>query len=203
MERQRTVRALAFVIAMIVVLSALYARFCGPRRAAASLDGLRWELPCKSDSTQSSLCDTLPTTRVSAVLTASPDERFRVELRFRGVVETKSYLGGTNDGAHWQIGGVPAEDTFNVYALRIADPPQTDHLNGGGSYGPACSRIDYTKIVEIRGGATIELVAESVDNIERANRDVGGNPIAIPGVMPNVFDGQFIQMDVLSVRPEP
>jgi hypothetical protein len=203
MERNRTISALAAVVVLILLLSALYARSCEPRRAAAALDGLRWELPCQSDSSQSALCDTLPMTSVTTVLTAAPSSRFLVELRFRGVVETKSYVGGTNEGVHWQVGGTPASDTFNVYTSRITDPPQVYYLNGGGSFGPAVSRIDYTKVVEIGGGAKIELVAESIDNIERVNRDVGGNPIAVSDVTPTVFDGQFIQLDVVSVKPTP
>jgi hypothetical protein len=42
-----------------------------------------------------------------------------------------------------------------------------------------------------------------VDGFQLANRDAAGNPIVIAGVppAPTAFDGQFIQMEVLSVTP--
>ena len=66
-----------------------------------------------------------------------------------------------------------------------------------------CHPIDATFTVRVRAGATVVLFASSVDGrrSQIRNRDDAGVAIVPPDVAPapGAFDGQFLQLDVLSV----
>ena len=51
------------------------------------------------------------------------------------------------------------------------------------------------------GGARVRLSGRVFDGRQIRNMDIAGEPIVIDGVppFPGVFDGQFIQMDVVSI----
>lgn len=166
-----------------------------------SLNGLRWELPCESN-VNDFVCTTPSERRVSATLSGPPGVEYRVTLRFRGVVETKQYDGGSNDGRYWQIGGTPQTDTVNIYGLTISSPPQQYYLNRRIMDALACFALDYQETITLDTGATVTLDALSEDDRELRNLDTSGNPIVVPGVRPAPapFDGQFIQMDVVSLE---
>ena len=124
---------------------------------------------------------------------------YSVKLLFRGVVEVKTYNGGSNDGANFQIGGVPQSDAWNVYSLTVSNPPQTYYLNRGTSGQNSVFEIDYTATILIAGGATVQLAANSIDNSEIANNIAGGGPISVPGITnpSQPYVGQFIAVDYL------
>jgi len=167
---------------------------------AATLDGLRWELPCTKSVADPTVCETLPSVSTSATMGGVPGTTYQVTLRFRGVVEISRYDGGAADG-YWQVGGAPpAGSTINVYGLVVSSPPQTYYVNQGISNRVAVP-LDYTETIPIDAGATVTLLAESIDSFELRNLDASGQPIVIPGVAPAPlpFDGQFVQMDVVSV----
>jgi len=174
---------------------------------AAAIDGLRWEIPCMA-RTQPELCrtQTAPIT-VSALLSGAPGASYDIALRFRGVVEPKTYTGGTRDGS-WQMGGTPAGDTANIYRLQVSDPAQTYYVNAGmtrPSNMLFCEALDFMKTVRARAGAMVTLTAEPLDALQIVNRDQSGTPIVVPGIRPApaAFDGQFVQMDVVSVAVAP
>lgn len=174
---------------------------------AGSLDGLQWVLhntgppsgpgfgPCDSNAT------------VTATMGGDSSIAYNVTLRFRGVVEEKTYTGGTNDGAFWQVGGTPDTGPWNIYRLTISNPSTTYYLNRGASGLFHCFAIDYQKTITINGGATVTLYADSVPqpNPEQVWNSSTDPPtqtlISIPGITSPAqpFDGQFIQMDVISV----
>jgi hypothetical protein len=164
------------------------------------LDGLRWELPC-ANRVSDTVCTTDMTREVSTVLLGVPGERYRVTARFRGVVEQKGFRGGTAVGAHWQIDGVPDDDTWNVYSLRVSSPPATFYVNRGPTGLFECVLLDITEAFEVDVGARVQLVADSVNQLEIGNRDAFGREIVVPGVppAPGAYDGQFVQMDVIAV----
>ncbi len=167
---------------------------------AASLDGLRWELPCTKSVADPTVCETLGTVSTSATMGGVPGTTYTVALRFRGVVEITLYEGGFANG-YWQVGGVPiAGSTINVYALVVSAPAQTYYVNQGISNRVAVG-IDYTETIPIEAGATVTLLADSRDAFQLRNLDATSQPIVIPGVppAPKPFDGQFVQMDVVSV----
>lgn len=170
---------------------------------AASLDGLRWQLPCvkPEPSAPDYVCITTPDVTVSATLSGAPTTRYDIRLRLRGVIETKLYLGGPSDGGFWSVGGTPTNDAWNIYRLSLTNPPQTHYLNHGPSGLYQCVGIDYAITVRAFGGAKVTLFASAVDSNLSQIRNNVMNPIVVAGVppAPNAYDGQFIQMDVLSV----
>jgi hypothetical protein len=167
---------------------------------AATLDGLRWELPCIKDTNDPTVCETIPSTSPSATMGGTPGTIYDVTLRFRGVVEISKYDGGSASG-YWQIGGTPlAGSTINVYGLAVSAPAQSYYVNQGISYRVVVA-LDYTETVPIAAGATVTLNADSRDSFQLRNLDASGQPIVVPGVRPapEPFDGQFVQMDVMAV----
>lgn len=167
----------------------------------AALTGLLWTLP-NTGNINSTVCSTIPSTSVFSTLSGDPNTIFNVTLRFRGVVEQKTYTGGSNDGAFFQTGGTPAADNYNIYSLTVSNPPQTYYVNRGTSGQTLTYVIDYEKTIPMAGGATVTLTALSIDNQEIKNQDgTGGNPSSIPNVTvpAQPYDGQFVRMDVVSV----
>jgi len=170
-----------------------------PTTVTDALNGLTWLLP-NTGNVNSVACSTTASTTVSTVLPGSTVTLYNVTLRFRGVIEQKTYTGGTNDGAYFQTGGTPAADNWNIYQLDVSSPAQTFYLNRGTSGQTVVYPIDYTKIIQMNGGATITLTALSIDSVEIRNS--GANPpYSISGITNPVqpYDGQFIQMGVVSV----
>jgi hypothetical protein len=174
---------------------------------AASLDGLRWELPCVTLEPQAPdyVCITTTDVNVSTTLTGVPGKRYDIRLRIRGVVETKQYTGGQGDGGHWMIGGTPAVDAWNIYRLSISAPAQVHHLNHGASGLYVCVGLDEVITVRANAGATVSLYASAVDSNRSQIRNNVSSPIVVPGIppAPASYDGQFIQMDVLGVLEAP
>lgn len=166
---------------------------------AASLAGLRWEMPCASEFNEGN-CNVSDPAPVVATLGGATGATYRVTLRFRGVVETKAYTGGTTTG-FFNAGGVAAEDGFNVYELAVSDPPQSYFLNAGESGVAYVFGLDYTATVPMAAGATVTLTAAAVDGVEHKNLDENAAPIVVAGVAPapDAYDGQFVQMDVEAV----
>lgn len=173
---------------------------------AGSLSGLQWVLPITAPR-GFGYGDTIHSTVTTATMDGAIGQLYSVTLRFRGVVEQKDYIGGTNDGAYFQIGGTPDSGTYNIYQLTISNPNSVYYLNRGHSGQLVSYAIDYTKTITIAGGATVTLFAASIDDQEiyNSNTPVNGfNPstaFSIPGIInpAQPYNGQFIQMDVVSV----
>lgn len=175
---------------------------------AAQLNGLRWELPCLSSSTEAPdfVCFTRPTHTFQAKLSGRPGRAYAVELRIRGVVETKDYRPVPFDAGHFIVGGVPIEgDAWNAYLLSTTDPLATYRLNHGPSGLYQCVAVDYTVTVRAMAGSDFILFASPVDERLSQIRNNVAQPIIVPGVppAPMAFDGQFLQMDVVRVTPLP
>lgn len=173
-----------------------------PQVAVAGLNGLRWELPCSNNF--NGYCDT-PATRVrTAVVTGNVGAVYDIQLRFRGVVEEKTYVDGTTVG-HWQVGGVASSDLYNIYKLEIDQPPQVFYVNAGTSSNGYCVPVDFMASVKAATGATVTLSADSIDGAQVENASEMGMPIVVPDVPPSpaAYDGQFVQMDVVAVAQSP
>lgn len=170
---------------------------------ARALTGLRWELPCIARDGMA-VCSTSSVSISEGTMGGAPGERFDVTLRFRGVVEQKDYVGGRADGL-WYEGGTGIGDSWNVYSLRVSDPALLAYVNHGTSGIYACVPVDFTRTIRIAAGADVQLVADSVNDLEIENVGAGGHAIVVAGVppAPRAFDGQFIQMDVVAVTRAP
>ncbi len=166
----------------------------------SSLEGMRLEMPCVPGHTGYSCAPQAMEFDEVAELEGGMAAIYLVNLRFRGVVEQNEYSGGTQDGL-WYDGGAAVDDTYNIYSLTVSEPAATYFLNAGSAGIEHCWAIDYTHTIEAKGGAEITLHADNQDYALIVNQDENGDPIVIPDIAPypEPFDGQFIQVDVLSV----
>ena len=204
--RRRQLLAAVLLVAAILIAVVIGRCSCkdDPEDVAAALRGLRWEMPCKPGHRGPFCSAAVQKPVVTATLAGDPARQYDVTLRFRGVVEWEPYAGGTSE-APWYIGGQPDNGINNVYQLGISQPAQVFYLNAPGkndSLGRVWS-IDYQKTIRVQGGAKVTLSADAQDGNLVSNLDDKGAPLVIPAVppAPAPFDGQFIQMDVVSVVP--
>lgn len=180
------------------------------KSVAKSLDGYRWEFPCKDPlpekPKQGADCmsglvkgDPMKTDNFTAVkkLGGEKGAHYKVTLRFRGVVEPMMYKNGKKDGDYFYVGGEPNNATYNIYKISISSPKTHYYLNRQDKVGHRVFTIDYTKTIEIDGGATVTLLGDGQNG-----RLISNFPkLVVPGVSPapKPFNGQFVQMDVVSV----
>jgi hypothetical protein len=167
-------------------------------KITATLDKLRWSLPCQDPADGSKVCDGPKTVNDTKVLDGDAKTLFNIKLRFRGIVEPKTYTGGQNDGAYWQIGGTPGGDAWNIYKLEISSPRQEYYLNRAESTGFVVYKIDYEKSLQAHGGATVTITADTRDARQIANF----TNFTVPGVEDTAYNGQFIQINVVEIKAE-
>jgi hypothetical protein len=182
--------------------------------AAASLAGLRIEVPCKGDKFgENTECHWDPALMVNDPkwklkkeivrnFNGAPGVVHDVTIRVRGVVEPKNFTGGTVEHDHFQIGGTPDVDHYNFYSLNVSDPAQSYTVNRSDKkVGHFLFPVDYTVTIPIRGGAAVTLGAYDDNDISIANHQ----NIVVPEIppAPAAFDGQFFQLDVVAVAPRP
>lgn len=189
---------------------------------AAALDGVRWELTCGATVEDGRVCeyatDCTTNPRVNfdktVVFSGEAGKIYNVTLRWRGVVEPRKYLGGQSDGTHFRVGGTPDPDgstnLFAVYSVEVSKPPMTYYLNDDTQTGHYVFPIDHTKTIEIEGGASVHLLdVDQVPPCYAARNCDPALPVCTPFIIagiapaPAAFDGQFIQMDVVSVTLKP
>ncbi len=207
--RRRYLVPVAFVLATAIAYAASaptvtsIAAAAVPTQSVGALKALRVELPCTAPMDAVVGCKSASPLTTAAILTGEAGTLYDVVLRFRGVVEQKTYTGGSADGS-WYVGGAGvAGDGFNSYWLTIQDPPQTYFLNAGSSFIFQSFPIDYTRTVRVAAGSIVALSADAGDGMEVRNFDATGVPIVISGLQaaPQPFDGQLVQMDVVAVNP--
>ncbi len=141
-----------------------------PQSPAAAIDGFRFEFPCKNpmpeNPKQGADCfsalvkgDPMKTDNFTVVKKFGGEEgkRYKVTLRFRGVVEPMMYKGGEQVGEYFYIGGEKNNATYNVYQISVSSPQSHYFLNRQDKVGHQIFTIDYTQTIEIDGGATITL----------------------------------------------
>lgn len=180
----------------------------------ASLDGLRWEIPCK-DNPGGTGCSADNPAPKTVTLAGAAGTTYDVTLRFRGVVESQLYTDvastpiatGTN-ASFFAPSATWTDNGHNAYSLTISQPNFVAFLNHqsvtDASALPAhCFAIDYSVTVPIEAGAQVTLFATAADGAEYRNLDAetDGKPIVIADVppAPNAYDGQFVQMDVVAI----
>jgi hypothetical protein len=176
-------------------------RDAGQDEVATALGGLRWELPCAGAHAGDG-CATGATVRTALTLPGDPATTFDATLRFRGVVELVRVDGGTGS-EHFREGGALETVGYNAYSLEVASPQAVYFLNAGQSGPRRTFPVDYTRTIPLRGGSLLTLVANPRDGAELINTDGDGGTNVIPGIPPAplAFDGQFLQLDVVSVVP--
>jgi hypothetical protein len=195
----------------ILILSSCAERLTAPD-AAASLAGLRLEVPCADKFNGDTEChwdrallqSADPAWKLKREIVRKFGGRagliYDVTLRVRGVVEPKNFTGGDVQFEHFQSGGAPVKNDYNFYDIVVSDPAVRYTVNrNADKVGHYTFPIDYRVTIPIRGGATVTLGAYDSNDVAIANHQnfvVDGVPPA-----PRAFDGQFFQVDVESVQP--
>jgi hypothetical protein len=164
------------------------------------LGGQRVEARCLND-TSVDACNAELSPVWKETAGGEPGQVFQVTLRVRGVVEQKTYDGGTRLG-YWQVGGIPDATGYNVYHLRVGS--QDYYLNAGQSMIRYCWPVDYTQTIAMHAQDEVVFEALSSDSAIIKNRDEAGRPIVVPGIppAPDSFNGQFVQVDVERIEPQ-
>lgn len=178
---------------------------------AASLAGLRLEVPCADHFNSGTEChwerallqseDARWKLKREIVRTfgGKPGVMYQVTLRVRGVVEPKNFSGGDVQFQHFQTGGEPVKNDYNFYSLVVSDPATTYTVNRSAEkVGHYTFAIDYQVTIPIRGGATFTMGAYDSNDVAIANHErqvVMGVPPA-----PQPFDGQFFDVQVEKIE---
>ena len=175
---------------------------------ASSLDGYRFEFPClgkmpedpkKGAGCQSALVKGDPNTtdnfKAEKIFGGEAGKRYKVTLRFRGVVEPMMYKGGKKDGDYFYLGGEPNNGTYNIYKIAISSPKSHFFLNRQDKVGHRIFTIDYTRTIEIDGGATVMLSGDGQNGKLISNFAKLVVPEIAPA--PKPYHGQFVQIDVV------
>jgi hypothetical protein len=188
---------------------------------AGEMNGYRWELPCADPSLRDT-CAWDPALLDGAiddpmytlhredaiVFGGDPSVVYDVEIRIRGLSEPKDFSGGEVQAEHFQIGGTPGTNDYNIYSITVEEPAQVYTVNrnemGTGHYTFV---MDYTVTIPVHGGTMVTMAM--MDPNDQAIANPGGSsgsadPFVVPEIppFPDPFFGQFIQMDVLSVVPQ-
>lgn len=170
----------------------------------ASLAVVRLDVACATNDCNSRTCVGPNSASSDEMMSGTNAVVYDVTIRVRGVVETKAYNGGNTDG-YWNDGGTPDGSAFNRFSLEVSDPAATYYLNAGQSNNQWCVGMDYQQTIPVRGGATLTLSMADTNSCTTKNLAEGSTqPIVIPGIppAPGAFDGQFIQVDAVSIAPQ-
>lgn len=178
--------------------------------AAASLAGLRLEVPCADHFNNGTEChwdrsllqsqDSSWKLKREIVRTFAgrPGMLYSVTLHVRGVVEPKNFTGGTVQFDHFQTGGDAVRNDYNFYSLRVSEPSAFYTFNRNEEkVGHYTFPIDYTVTIPIRGGAIVTMGAYDSNDVAIANHE--GHVIAGVPPYPAAFDGQFFDIEVVGV----
>lgn len=141
----------------------------------------------------------------------SAEVTYDITLRIRGVLEPHVYTGGAQVGDHFYVGGAPLLPSgYNTVSITVSAPAKTYYLNLADAKGEIYQvfNLDYTAVVSANGGAKVTLGLTDPDcALVRNCQSFTGEcapyvPAAVPPA-PAAFDGQFLQLDLLSLTPQP
>jgi hypothetical protein len=187
--------------------------------APAAVVAQRLELPCVEDVKTPELCSSVAgecpeggkVVNQSFILEGSAQVTYDITLRVRGVLEPRVYTGGKQSGDHFYVGGAPQpESNYNAVSIAVSTPAKTYYLNAADAEGETYEvlNLDYEAVVTAKGGAKITLGLTDLDcRLVRNCQSFDGacTPYAPTGVPPAPagFNGQFVQLDLVSVMPAP
>ena len=180
------------------------------KNIAASIDGYRYEFPCKdpmpehpkpgADGVSARATDDPATNDKFTDVRkfgGEPGKRYKVTIRVRGVVEPMMYKNGQMDGEYFYIGGEPNNATYNIYQLAVSAPESHIFFNRQDKVGHLIFTIDYTKTIEIEGGATLTFHGDG----QNGRMITNFSKLVVPDIppAPQPYNGQFIQLNVIDV----
>jgi hypothetical protein len=200
-----------YLTSLACVAAALPSLAIDPSSPAAAIDGFRFEFPCKDPMPEnpkegadglSGLVKGDPKTTDNFIFTkkfgGEPGKRYKVTLRFRGVVEPMMYKNGQQVGEYFYIGGEKNNGTYNVYEIRVSSPKSNFFLNRQDQVGHRIFAIDYTQTIEIDGGAEVTFFGDGQNGRLITNY----KKLVVPEVppAPAPYNGQFVQLNVVDVK---
>ncbi len=173
---------------------------------AATLDKFRFECPCKpaaADHTSDGNCNVLPETdRQTIVKTmgGDPGTVYDVTLRVRGLTEPNTYKSGMLQGQRFYIGGTTNTAGYTSYMMTVADPAQHYFFNYNATTGHTHFLLDYQVTVKIRGGSKVTFDVDGDGSVPDGHQVSNSDHLVVPDVPPAPmwYDGQFVQLDVIS-----
>lgn len=141
--------------------------------------------------------------------------QYDVTLRARGALEPRDYpsnctfLTGGNSANGVTVSIIESCDgfanagqvTFNVFELKIADPPHVYYMNGVKNHPPhRVDGLDQTFKIRVSGGTKIDFSFDDLNGGEIRNCS-----ITVEGIQPypKAFDGNFFQLDVIDAKLVP
>lgn len=171
----------------------------------------RIEVPCQG-AHEGDLCSSaqsLPPQMLS--VGGNPELTYQVKLRVRGVTEAHTFNDAngetiaTETAAPYFLdssGGTPNEDAHALFWIDVPTPAEKYYLNAyytvSGSVDHQLFVLDYEATILVKGGSVVTF------NFKDDNTEQSANvSLVVPGIppAPQVFDGQFVQLDVLEVSP--
>jgi hypothetical protein len=191
------------------------------------LDGFVFQTPCGRGMMSGGLCTVTPTcdspeaslpgmhsTDVTVVMPGTPGVRYEAELHVQGLVESKTYTGGTDQDGYSSVfpadgfytGGFPTATTASTYLIRVTSPARDYFLNSispptMSSVAPPMA-VDYRANILFDGGTTIRLVSADSDCKILPNCGSPGgpsmcSPLSVPNLdprfgVPQPYQGQFV-----------
>lgn len=205
MELKRFLAVLSFAI--LTTTSLCWA--ADEAKPGAELDGVRWNFPSadkleaklrKGAVCKSALVKGDPKTTDNFSFTkkfgGEKGKRYKVTLRFRGVVEPMMYKDGKKEGEYFYIGGKPDNSKYNVYKLEISSPKSHYFLNSQKRVGHKIFTVDYTTTIEIDGGATLTISGNGQNGLMIANF----SKLMVKGIDTKPYNGQYMQVNVVKVE---
>ena len=176
---------------------------------AAAIDKFRFECPCKpsaADHLSDNNCNVLPETdRQTVVKTmgGDPGTVYDVKLRVRGLTEPNTFTGGTLQGQRFYTGGSTSTTGYTSYMMTVADPAQHYFFNYSATTGHMHFLLDYEVTVKIRGGSKVTFDVDGDGSKPDGHQVSNFDKLVVPGVppAPDFYDGQFVQLDVVSAEP--
>ena len=185
---------------------------------AKGLDGLRVDDPCAGtpDTANGAVCNHVVLTAggfksaKDATITGASGTTYDVTLRIRGIVEPTQIDGGTRpDSTTFQyqsmtwrkvpftIGGTVNHGDYSQWRISVANPKQEYFLNDYQTVGHYIFKLDYEVTIQIAANSKVTL--DGTDSNER--QIVNYEKYAVDGIAGSMNYGQFIQCNVVSVKP--
>ncbi len=176
---------------------------------AADLDKFRYECPClpgAANHTGDGNCNMAPEVdRQTTVKTmdGDPDTLYDVTFRVRGIAEPNTYTGGTLEGERFYTGGTTTTAGYTSYMLTVAEPAQHYFFNYSPTTGHFNFLLDYEVTIRIRGGSEVTFDVNGDGSVPDGHGVSNDGQTIVPDVppAPDWYDGQFVQLDVVSVEP--
>ncbi|HKO46603.1 MAG TPA: hypothetical protein VJV79_02705 [Polyangiaceae bacterium] len=185
---------------------------------ASALDGLRVDDPCAGtpDTSNGAVCNHVVLTAggfksaKEATIAGTSGTTYDVTLRIRGIVEPMQIDGGMRpdtttfkyQNMTWRkvpftIGGTVNRGDYSQWRITVASPKQEYFLNDYQTVGHYIFQLDYQVTIQVAANSKVTL--DGADSNER--QIVNYEKYALEGIAGSMNFGQFIQCNVVSVKP--